>query len=179
VTVAVRVVPARDSLMVVDPTVEPAVTRKAAVVFPPGTVTVAGTVAMFVLPLDKATATPAWGAGPLNVTVPVAEPPTKMIEGIITNPPVNTAGATVKVAAFVTSPAAAVIVAWPARLAAAWIVKVPEEFPAEIVMLVWLGGTVVTSPAGVLVIVIATGTPAAGALSVRLIVTVAAVPVFS
>ena len=153
VIVPARVAPARVALMVADCVVvgEPAVIGKVAVFCPAGTVTVAGTAAMFVLRLDSATATPPWGAGPLSVTVPVAEPPAITLDGVINNCPVKTAGATVNVAANVTLPAAAVIVAWPARLAAAWIVKLPEVFPAVIVILVWLGGTVVTSPAGVLV----------------------------
>lgn len=50
-------------------------TAKVAVVEPVETVTLAGTVATFVLLLDSVTNAPAAGAGPFRVTVPVEVPP--------------------------------------------------------------------------------------------------------
>ena len=55
------------------------VTRKVAVLAPAATVTLAGTVAA-VLFLDSVTTAPPAGAGPLSLTVPVAEfPPTSVL----------------------------------------------------------------------------------------------------
>ena len=59
----------------VDAVTERVVTVKVALVEPAGTVTLAGTVAAFVLPLASATDAPPEGAAPLRVTVPCEEPP--------------------------------------------------------------------------------------------------------
>ena len=56
------------------------VTENVALLAPPATVTLAGTVAAEVLSLDKDTTAPPPGAGPLSVTVPVEElPPTTLV----------------------------------------------------------------------------------------------------
>jgi len=57
-------------------------TVKVAVVPPPGTVTLAGTVAAPVLLLDSDTTAPPLGAGPLSVTVPVDELPPVTLDGL-------------------------------------------------------------------------------------------------
>ena len=54
---------------------------KVAVVLPPGTVTVAGTVALALL-LESVTAIPAAGAGPFKVTVAVDELPPLTVDGL-------------------------------------------------------------------------------------------------
>ena len=62
------------------------VTLKVAVVNPVGTVTFAGTVATFVLALDKATTAPPEGAGELRVTVPVEFPRPVTVPGFRLKP---------------------------------------------------------------------------------------------
>ena len=52
-----------------------------ALVAPPATVTLAGTVAVDVLPLDNDTTAPPAGAGPLSVTVPVEGLPPTTLDG--------------------------------------------------------------------------------------------------
>ena len=55
-------------------------TVNVALLAPPATVTLAGTVAAVVLSLDRETAAPPLGAGPLSVTVPVdADPPVTLV----------------------------------------------------------------------------------------------------
>ena len=67
-----------------------------AVVEPAGTVTVAGSVALLDFE-ERLIANPPLGAGPLNVTVPVALCPAPTVVGE-TAMPVRTAGVTVRVA---------------------------------------------------------------------------------
>lgn len=57
-------------------------TVKVALADPAGTVTLAGTVAAAVLPLDRETAAPPLGAGPLRVTVAVEEDPPLTLVGL-------------------------------------------------------------------------------------------------
>jgi hypothetical protein len=57
-------------------------TVKLALVAPAATVTLDGTVATFVLLLDRLTTAPPLGAGPLNVTVPVEELPPVTLDGL-------------------------------------------------------------------------------------------------
>src|SRR5207247_11405057 len=71
-------------------------TVKVAVVPPPGTVTLAGTVAAPVLLLDSDTTAPPLGAGSLSVTVPVAELPPATLDGLALSEG-SVAGAVVKV----------------------------------------------------------------------------------
>jgi hypothetical protein len=61
---------------------ETVVTANAVLALPPGTVTVAGTVATEVLPLDSDTTAPPAGAGPLSVTVPVELLPPATEDGL-------------------------------------------------------------------------------------------------
>ena len=49
---------------------------------PPGTVRLAGTVALLVLELDKETTIPAAGALPVRVTVPVEDEPPVTLDGL-------------------------------------------------------------------------------------------------
>ena len=58
------------------------VTVKLAVMLPPATVTLAGTLAAELLLLDKATTTPPLGAGPLSVTFPVDGLPPTTVAGV-------------------------------------------------------------------------------------------------
>jgi len=58
------------------------VTRNVALALPPGTVTVAGTVADEGLLLDSDTTAPPLGAGPLSVTVPVEPLPPTTEDGL-------------------------------------------------------------------------------------------------
>ena len=58
------------------------VTGNVAVILPPGTVTLAGTVATEGLLLDSVTTTPPLGAGPLSVTVPVEPLPPTTEDGL-------------------------------------------------------------------------------------------------
>ena len=57
-------------------------TVKSAVMLPAGTVTLAGTVATEVVPLVSITSAPPAGAGPLKVTVPVAELVSATVAGL-------------------------------------------------------------------------------------------------
>jgi hypothetical protein len=66
---------------VVAPPTEPVAMGKVALVAPAGTVTLAGTAAAALL-LDRAMVTPAAGAGPLSVTVPVAGSPSTTAVGL-------------------------------------------------------------------------------------------------
>ena len=59
---------------------EPVATLKVALLLPPATVTEAGTVAAVLL-LESETAMPPVGAGPFNVTVPVADTPLVTLAG--------------------------------------------------------------------------------------------------
>jgi hypothetical protein len=57
------------------------VTVNVAVRLPAATVTLAGTVALLVLPLESVTLPPPAGAGPFNVTVPVLVWPRRRLAG--------------------------------------------------------------------------------------------------
>ncbi len=80
---AVLVTPAYDAEMVtgVDAVTALVLTVNVALLAPAATVTLAGTVAVDVLLLDRETATPPLGAGPLSVTVPVevCPPPVTLV----------------------------------------------------------------------------------------------------
>ena len=76
------------------------VTVKVAVVAPAATVTLAGTLAAAVLPLDRVTTAPFAGAGPFRVTVPVEEVP-PITEAGLRPTELKVAAVTVKLAAFV------------------------------------------------------------------------------
>ena len=84
VSEAVRVVPLSVAEMVteVDAVTELVLTVKVALVAPPATVTLAGTVATLVLLLESDTTVPPVGAGPLSVTVPVEELPPVTLVGL-------------------------------------------------------------------------------------------------
>ena len=87
--------------MVADPPGEEAGadTLKVALVAAPGTVTLAGTVAIALL-LDRVTTAPPVGARPVKVTVPVDEPPAEMLVGF--NDTLDKATVTVSAAVLVT-----------------------------------------------------------------------------
>ena len=80
---AVLVTPAYDAEIVtgVDAVTALVLTVNVALLAPAATVTLAGTVAVDVLLLDRETATPPLGAGPLSVTVPVevCTPPVTLV----------------------------------------------------------------------------------------------------
>ena len=76
------------------------VTVNVAVVALAATVTLAGTWAAAELPLDSVTTAPPVGAGPLNVTVPVEEPPPCTDAGLRLTE-VSTAAVTVRAALWV------------------------------------------------------------------------------
>ncbi len=80
---AVLVTPAYDAEMVtgVDAVTALVLTVNVALLAPAATVTLAGTVAVDVPLLDRETATPPLGAGPLSVTVPVevCPPPVTLV----------------------------------------------------------------------------------------------------
>jgi hypothetical protein len=88
--------------MVTDPPGEEAGadTLKVALVAAPGTVTLAGTVAIIALLLDRVTTAPPVGARPAKVTVPVDEPPGEMLVGF--NETLDKATVTVRAAVLVT-----------------------------------------------------------------------------
>jgi hypothetical protein len=87
------------------------VTVNVALVAPPATVTVDGTVADDGLPLDSDTTAPPAGAGPLSVTVPVEGLPPTTLDGFTPNELNPTAtGVTVRGAVRVTPPYTAEIV---------------------------------------------------------------------
>ena len=76
------VTPAYDAEMVtgVDAVTALVLTVNVALLAPPATVTLAGTVAAVVLSLDRETAAPPLAAGPLRVSVPVeGDPPVTLI----------------------------------------------------------------------------------------------------
>ena len=71
-------------------------TVKLALVAPPATVTLAGTVATLVLLLDRLTTAPPLGAAALSVTVPVEELPPVTLDGLrLSAVSVGAAGVTV------------------------------------------------------------------------------------
>ena len=79
---AVLVTPAYDAEMVtgVDAVTALVLTVNVALLAPAVTVTLAGTVAAVVLSLDRETAAPPLGAGPLRLTVPVdGDPPVTLV----------------------------------------------------------------------------------------------------
>jgi hypothetical protein len=88
------------------------VTGKVAEVAPTGTVTLSGTDASLGLKLWRLTTAPEPIAGPLSVTLPVAEPPPTTLFGAIVML-VMMSGRTVRVAALVTSPVDATISTGP------------------------------------------------------------------
>ncbi len=79
-----RVVPLYDPEMVteLDEPTALVLTVKLALVVPPATVTLAGTVATPVLLLDRLTTAPPPGAAALSVTVPVEELPPVTLDGL-------------------------------------------------------------------------------------------------
>lgn len=82
VSEAVRVSPEYDAEMVTDAEAVTASvdTGKGAVAIPDGTVTLTGTVATAVFPLESETTTPPLGAAPVNITVPVdSDPPFTLV----------------------------------------------------------------------------------------------------
>jgi len=82
VSPAVRVTPPRAAVIVtvVEDETERVVTVNAALAEPAATVTLAGTVATFVLLLESVTTAPPEGAGPLKVIVPCEDtPPTTLV----------------------------------------------------------------------------------------------------
>jgi hypothetical protein len=84
VSPAVLVTPPRVAVMVtaVEDVTEVVVTVNAALVEPAATVTLAGTVATFVLLLESVTAAPPAGATPLKVTVPCEDTPPVTLVGL-------------------------------------------------------------------------------------------------
>ncbi len=80
------------------------VTANVALLAPAATVTLAGTVAAAVLPLEREMAAPPLGAGPLRVTVPVeGDPPVTLIGlSAIEESVAEPAGATLSEAVLVT-----------------------------------------------------------------------------
>ena len=83
------------------------VTGNGALIAPPATVTLTGTVAANVLLLDSETTAPPTGAGPLSVTVPVEGLPPTTLDGFTPTKLNTTAGAggvTVRGAVRVTPP---------------------------------------------------------------------------
>ena len=80
------------------------VTANVALLAPAATVTLAGTVAAAVLPLEREMAAPPLGAGPLRVTVPVeGDPPVTLIRlSAIEESVAEPAGATLSEAVLVT-----------------------------------------------------------------------------
>lgn len=92
-------------------------TVKVALVAPAGIVTLAGTVARLVFPLESVMTTPPAGAAALSVTVPVVERPPRILDGLSVSelnvaplPPPPPTGINVNVAVFVTPAAVAEIV---------------------------------------------------------------------
>ena len=80
-------------------------TVKVALVAPYPTVTLAGTVAAAVLSLERETAAPPLGAGPLRITVPVdGDPPVTLIGLSAIEESVAEPGVTVSEAVLVTPP---------------------------------------------------------------------------
>ena len=79
---AVLVTPAYDAEMVtgVDAVTVLVLTVNVALLAPAATITLAGTVATALLPLERETVAPPAGAGPLSVTVPVeGDPPVTLV----------------------------------------------------------------------------------------------------
>jgi hypothetical protein len=131
--------------------------EKLALVDPAAIVTLAGTLATKMLLLERATTAPSLGAGPLNVTVPVAELPPVTLEGFSFSE-ASTGGTTVSEADCVTPPKTAEIVTDVAvATAPVCSVKAALVAPAETVT---LDGTVATP---VLLLERATTAPPLGA----------------
>jgi hypothetical protein len=87
------------------------VTMKVALVAPAGTVTLAGTVATAVSPLDEVTVAPPEGAGALRVTVPAKLVPPWTLAGLRVNEEIGPCdGSTVMVAVVDDEPSVAVTV---------------------------------------------------------------------
>lgn len=147
-------------------------TVNVAVLAPSATVTLAGTVATDVLPLESVTTTPPAVAGAVNVTVPVEDvPPTTETGLMLRLERVGLLEFTVSVADLDTPPALAVMTEelLPA-VAPAWIVSVALVAPPATVT---LSGTVA---AVVLPLVSATTRPPLGAGAVRVTVPVLVEP---
>jgi hypothetical protein len=131
--------------------------EKLALVDPAAIVTLAGTIATKMLLLERATTAPSLGAGPLNVTVPVAELPPVTLEGFSFSE-ASTGGTTVSEADCVTPPKTAEIVTDVAvATALVCIVRAALVAPAGTVT---LDGTVATP---VLLLERATTAPPLGA----------------
>jgi len=77
-------------------------TVNVALLAPAATVTVAGTVAVDVLPLEREMTAPPVGAGPLSVTVPVeGDPPVTLVGFSVREERVRAGGSTVREAVLV------------------------------------------------------------------------------
>jgi hypothetical protein len=152
--------------VVLDPTGD-VVTPNVVEVAPPGTFTLAGTVAGPAL--LSVTAIPPVGAGPLSVTVPVEEPPPSTAVGLSVSPAM-TGGLIVRTAVFETAPRVAVIVGETVvATAEVEIVNVAVVWPAATVT---LPGTMAT----VLLLPRVTATPPVGAGPSSVTVPVAGLP---
>jgi len=106
VSEAVLVVPVYDAEMVtgVDVATALVLTVNVALLAPAATITLVGTVAAALLPLERETVAPPAGAGPLNVTVPVeGDPPVTLVGFSVSEERVGRAcGSTVSEAVLVT-----------------------------------------------------------------------------
>ena len=148
----------------------PLLTTNDAVVAPSAMVTVAGTLASFEYELDSAITTPPAGAGAVNVTVPVAVCPLRMVLGLTATPLRAAApgGLTVTLAVLLASEYEAVSVAGVAALTVpAVTVNVAEVAPGATVT---LGGTLAAEG---LELKSDTTTPPDGAAAVNVTVPVA------
>ena len=103
----------------VDDDTELVFTVKVALVLPPETVTLNGTLATFVSLLDRLTTAPPLGAGPLRVTVPVEEFPPGTVDGL------RVSDVTVGRGGGVTLSVSVVVLLKPPEVPVMVIVKVP------------------------------------------------------
>jgi hypothetical protein len=164
--------PVADNTTLVDAVTALVATVNVALVAPPGTVTLAGTVATAVLLLASVTTIPPLGAGPLRVTVPWDGFPPVTLVGLRLTPDTVTAAAgfTVSVADVVTPPAVAEMVAdVEAVTNVVVIVKLALVAPAATVT---LAGTVTAAELSESV----TTSPPAGAGALRATVPVEELP---
>jgi len=142
-------------------------TVKPALVAPPVTVTLAGTVAIAVLLLESATVAPPAGAAPLRVTVPVEAVPPVTLVGLRLNEERVAGGVTVRTAE---SLAAQMVTQLGAVTELVETVKFPDVAPAGTVTLT---GTVATNG---LPLKRVTTVPPAGAATFRITVPVETAP---